>query len=112
MDAAPASTPTEQNHHLATDDCAFVKEPARYRRLFGPLIYLANTRPEISYSVHIISHFMQKPREKHMEAVFRVVRFLKGTAGQGILLKSDNDLQLSIYCNADWAACPLTRRSL
>lgn len=47
-----------------------------------------------------------------MEAAYRVVRFLKGTAGQGIFLKSDSDLQLSIYCDADWAAYPLKRRFL
>lgn len=47
-----------------------------------------------------------------MDAALRVVRFLKGTVGHGILLKSETDLQLSIYCDADWAACPLTRRSL
>lgn len=112
LDSAPAATPMEQNHHLATDNSSFLVEPARYRRLVGRLIYLANTRPDLSYSVHILSQFMQKPRERHMDAALRVVRFLKGTAGQGILLKSGHDLQLSIYCDADWASCPMTRRSL
>ncbi|GJV97436.1 retrovirus-related pol polyprotein from transposon TNT 1-94 [Tanacetum coccineum] len=55
---------------------------------------------------------MQQPRVAHWEAALRVVRYLKGCPGQGILLRSDNDLQLYGWCDSDWAACPLTRRSL
>lgn len=47
-----------------------------------------------------------------MEAALRVVRFLKGTAGQGILLSSNSNLDLSVYCDADSGTCPLSRRSL
>ena len=55
---------------------------------------------------------MQNPQVEHWEAALRVVRFLKGSPGQGILLKSMCDLQLRGWCDADWAGCPLTRRSL
>ena len=55
---------------------------------------------------------MQKPREEHMEAVRRVARYLKGTAGQGILLRQDCNLQLIGFCDADWGVCPLSRKSL
>lgn len=41
-----------------------------------------------------------------------MVRFLKGSQGQGVLLRSDSNLQLSVYCDADWTSCPLTRRSI
>ncbi|RVW97533.1 Retrovirus-related Pol polyprotein from transposon RE2 [Vitis vinifera] len=54
--------------------------------LVGRLIYLAVTRPDLAYSVHILSQFMQEPRIEHWEATLRVVRYLK--------------------------ACPVTRRSL
>lgn len=55
---------------------------------------------------------MKAPKEDHWLAALRVVRFLKGTSGQGILLQSDPDLTLSVYCDADWSSCPLTRRLL
>ncbi|KAL6321960.1 hypothetical protein AAG906_035874 [Vitis piasezkii] len=83
-----------------------------YRRLVGRLIYLAVTRPDLAYSVHILSQFMQEPRIEHWEAALRVVRYLKGTPGQGILLRADSDLSLQGWCDSDWAACPVTRRSL
>ena len=50
---------------------------------------------------------MQHPREDHGEAALRVVRYLKGNPGQGILLSSKCDLQLYGWCDADWAGCPI-----
>jgi len=47
-----------------------------------------------------------------MTVAQRVIQYLKGTAGQGILLQSDNDLQLIGYCDSDWGACSVSRQSL
>ncbi|CAF2265902.1 unnamed protein product [Brassica napus] len=55
---------------------------------------------------------MQAPRQAHREAAVRVVRYLKGCPGQGILLSSTSDLRVTAYCDSDWNACPRTRRSL
>lgn len=43
---------------------------------------------------------MKAPTEAHWEAALRVVRYLKGTPEQGILLKSDPDLSLTVFCDA------------
>lgn len=112
LGSKPIATPMEMHHKLALDSSPFLQEPEKYRRLVGRLIYLSITRPDISYSVHILSQFMQKPREMQWAAVLRVVKYLKGTDGQGILLGSHTDMILSVYCDADWSACPTTRRSL
>lgn len=110
----PAATPLEQGHQLANPklDSPVLANPRQYRRLVGRLIYLCHTRPELSYAVHILTQFMQVPKEAHWDAALRVVRYLKGSIGQGILLKSDPDLSLTIYCDADWSSCPASRRSL
>ena len=110
--AKPASSPIEQNHRLAHATGDFLVDPEPYRRLLGRLIYLVVTRPDLAYAVHIISQFMHQPRQEHWEAALRIVRYLKGTSGKGILLSSDSDLSLQGWCDSDWAACPLTRRSL
>lgn len=112
LGSRPAHTPLEQNHHLALDDGPLLSNPTSYRRLVGRLLYLLHTRPELSYSVHVLSQFMQTPREAHWHAALRIVRFLKGSPGQGILLKADPDLSLTVYCDSDWNTCPKTRRSL
>lgn len=108
----PVSTPMEQNHQLAKDEGDFFHDPERYRRLVGKLVYLTHTRPELAYAVHMLAQFMQNPRTKHWDAVIRVVRYLKGCPGQGIFLSAESDLQIKAYCDSDWNACPLTRRSI
>jgi len=112
LGAPPVGVPLEQNHQLGLSTSKELSDPAPYRRLVGRLIYLCFTRPELSYSVHVLSQFMQHPREDHWEAALRVVRYLKGNPSQGILLSSKCDLQLHGWCDADWAGCPLTRWSL
>lgn len=112
LGSRPVSTPLEQNHQLAKSKAPSLADPTKYLRLMGRLIYLLNTRPELCYSVHLLSQFMQAPTEEHWSAALRVMRYLKGSPGQGILLSSNSDLALNVYCDADWSGCPLFRRSL
>ncbi|GAA0186207.1 transmembrane signal receptor [Lithospermum erythrorhizon] len=112
LGAKPSGFPIEQNHRLALADGAPLPDPERYRRLVGRLIYLAFTRPDLAYTVYILAQFMQQPRQEHWEAALRVVRYIKGCPGQGILLRSDCDFVLSGWCESDWASCPLMHRSL
>ncbi|KAK3000579.1 hypothetical protein RJ639_021789 [Escallonia herrerae] len=107
----PASFPMEQQHKLSNESGEICKNPEEYRRLVGRLLYLNITRPDISYAVHIRSQFMHDPRQPHLDAAYRVLHYLKGSPGQGILLRSNNTLYLQAFCDADWAGCPMTRKS-
>lgn len=108
----PAGSPIDQKHSLARANGPFLEDPETYRRLIGRLVYLGNTRPDLTYSIHILSQFMREPRADHWLAALKVVRYLKGTLGQGILLKADSPMHFTGWCDSDHAACPLTRRSL
>ncbi|KAL6311250.1 hypothetical protein AAG906_035711 [Vitis piasezkii] len=90
LGAKPARTPLEQNHKLALAANSDLRDPRQYIRLVGRLIYLTITRPELSYCVHMLAQFMQQPKDEHWEAALRVVRYLKGNPGQGILLPRSN----------------------
>ena len=57
----PCGSPIEQNHHLALASGSLLTDVAAYRRLVGRLIYLAVTCPDLAYSVHVLSKFMQDP---------------------------------------------------
>ncbi|XP_020870708.1 uncharacterized protein LOC110225397 [Arabidopsis lyrata subsp. lyrata] len=112
MGVKPITFPLEQNHKLSlAKDDAF-HDPSRYRRLVGRLIYLGNTRPEMSYAIHILSQFMNNPQQAHWNAALRVVRYLKNSPGQGILLRANTSLTLNAWCDSDHGACPITSRSL
>lgn len=55
-----------------------------FRSLAGGLIYLTHTRPDLAYSVSLISRFMQAPSKLHLGAAKRVVKYVAGTIGYGI----------------------------
>lgn len=110
LGAKPALFPLEQNHNLALSTSPDIAEPKKYRRLVGRLIYLAVTRPDLAFSVHVLAQFMQQPKDDHWQAALRVVRYLKTDPGQGILLRSHGDFQITGWCDSDWASCPLTNR--
>jgi hypothetical protein len=99
----PASTPIDTKHKLNTEDGEPLEDIPQFQRLVGKLIYLTVTRPDISFSVSQISRFMHLPRTPHLEAVNRILRYLKGNPGKGIKMKNNNSNELCGYSDADWA---------
>lgn len=55
---------------------------------------------------------MQKPCLSHLSAAQRVLRYLRTVPSQGILLSSHPSFDLMAFCDADWAACHDSRRSV
>ncbi|CAL1359250.1 unnamed protein product [Linum trigynum] len=106
-------TPMEQHLKLSksSGESLSSTESTRYRSIVRSLIYLTSTRPDIAYVVQVVSQFMSSPRTLHMDAVHRILRYLKGTAQVGIYFPSSGDLSLTAYADADYAGCLHTRRS-
>jgi hypothetical protein len=105
-----ASTPIDQNNKVTAESGESV-DKEKYQRLVGRLIYLCHTRPDISHAVSVVSRYMHDPRDGHMEAAQRILRYLKGTPGKGLWFKSNGHLGVDGYCDADWASCLDDRRS-
>ncbi|XP_015068793.1 uncharacterized protein LOC107013387 [Solanum pennellii] len=107
----PASTPLEFNHKLTSivfDKCTrmnaedkVLDDYGKYQRLIGRLLYLTMTRPDIAFVVQVLSQCMHSPKTSHMEATLRVVRYIKGTTGLGLLMPSNNMSELVAYCDSD-----------
>ncbi|KAL2242961.1 UNVERIFIED_CONTAM: Retrovirus-related Pol polyprotein from transposon RE2 [Sesamum indicum] len=95
-----------------SEDGALLPDPDRFRRLVGRLLYLAFTRPDVSYSVQQLSQYLTRPCDKHWKAALHVIRYLKGTPSKGLFLPSHSTFELVAYCDADWASCTDSRRSL
>ncbi|KAL9994189.1 putative RNA-directed DNA polymerase [Helianthus debilis subsp. tardiflorus] len=111
LDCKPADTPMIANQKLYMEDGAKLANKERYQRLVGKLIYLSHTRPDIAYAVGVVSQFMHQPQVSHMEAVWRIVRYLKGTVGHGVLFQPNRHLEVQAYTDADWAGDKKDRRS-
>ncbi|CAN1785707.1 Retrovirus-related Pol polyprotein from transposon TNT 1-94 [Linum perenne] len=112
LDSKPATTPMDYKTHLSATGDEDFPDPEIYRRLVGKLIYLTNTRPDISFAVQQVSQYMAKPTNAHYKAVTRILRYLKGAPSSGIMLSASSTLQLQAYSDSDWAACPDSRRSI
>ena len=103
MGCRVASTPIDQNSKITAESGEPI-DKEKYQRLVGRLIYLCHTRPDISFAVSVVSRYMHDPRDGHLEAAQRILRYLKGTPGKGLWFKSNGHLNVDGYCDADWAS--------
>ena len=110
-DCKPMDTPLEQNVKLQIDVGTEIENVTMYRQMVGSLIYLTITRPDLSYAVGLISQFVQKPRKPHLDAVRRILRYVKSTTDHGLFYAYGKPLDLMGYTDADWAGCTYDRRS-
>jgi hypothetical protein len=54
---------------------------------------------------------MHDPREPHLTASQRILRYFQGTLDHGLLLRRASTSDLVVYDDADWAGCLDTHRS-
>jgi hypothetical protein len=88
----------DRDPHGAPFDGSF-----HYRSVIGKLNFLEkSTRPDLAYSVHQCARFSQDPKQSHGDAVKRIVRYLKGTAMEGLILSPDTNLSLHCYVDSDF----------
>ncbi|GJU72852.1 ribonuclease H-like domain-containing protein [Tanacetum coccineum] len=106
----PCRTPVDTESKLGSDGDP-VSDPTLYRSLAGALQYLTFTRPDLSYAVQQVCLYMHDPRDPHFTALKRILRYVRGTLDYGLQLHVSSTTQLTAYTDADWAGCPVTRRS-
>jgi hypothetical protein len=78
----------------------------------GKLLYLTITRPNISFAVGKLSHFMAKPTRQHWDAALMVLRYIKKALGKGLLFSKGSSVTLVGYFDADYAGCHVNRKSI
>ncbi|RVW89100.1 Retrovirus-related Pol polyprotein from transposon TNT 1-94 [Vitis vinifera] len=107
----PIDTPMDSQKKLGIEKESTPVDRGRYQRLVGRLIYLSHTRPDIGFAVSAVSEFMHSPTEEHMEAVYRILRYLNMTPGKGLFFRKTENRDTEVYSNADWAGNIIDRRS-
>nr|GEY80506.1 retrovirus-related Pol polyprotein from transposon TNT 1-94 [Tanacetum cinerariifolium] len=100
-DCNPVVTPMELGTKLSKFEGGEPVDANNYRSLVGSLRYLTSTRPDLSYSVGVISRFMKNPKYAHWIALKRILRYVKGTESFGLFYSSSKEYTLTAFT---WAS--------
>ncbi|RDY01650.1 Vacuolar protein sorting-associated protein 52 A, partial [Mucuna pruriens] len=101
--------------YASIQGCKGSIDPTHYRKIVGCVRHLCNTRPNLSFSVGLISRFMQEPRQSHLLAAKRILRYVQRTIGFGVLFpKGEAEAQLDLigYSDLDWCGDKSDRKSI
>jgi hypothetical protein len=111
FDAKPVKSPMFTAHTLSLHSGVPFNDPSSYRSLVGALQYLSLTCLDISFAVNKVSQFMHRPTSLHLQAVKRILCYLKFTITYGLLLRRSPFHSLQAYSDVDWAGYPDDRKS-
>ncbi|EOY03970.1 Cysteine-rich RLK (RECEPTOR-like protein kinase) 8, putative [Theobroma cacao] len=98
------------NMQLTKEDGELFEDPEKYRRLVGKLNYLTMTRPNIAYSVSIVSQFMSAPTINHWAALEQILCYLKGAPRCGLFYENHGHTNIECFSDADWAGSKSDKR--
>jgi len=110
-DAKPIKTSMATNGHLDLDEGGNPVDLKLYRSMIGSLLYLTASRPDIMFSVCMCARFQAAPRECHLTAVKRILRYLKFTPNVGLWYPKGAHFDLVGYSDSDYAGCKVDRKS-
>ncbi|GJU98654.1 retrovirus-related pol polyprotein from transposon TNT 1-94 [Tanacetum coccineum] len=107
----PVDTLMVEKSKLDEDTQGKAVDPTHYRGMFGTLMYLTSSRPDLVYVVCMCARYQARPTEKHLHAIKRIFRYLRGTVNRGLWYSKDSAIALTAFADADHAGCQDTRRS-
>ena len=89
--------------HADVDGAVLAESCWAYDVVIGMFMYISgNTRPDIAYAVHQAARFTHGARQSHAAGVKRILRYLKKTKTNGLILKPDENLRVDYYVDADF----------
>ncbi|XP_058784993.1 uncharacterized mitochondrial protein AtMg00810-like [Vicia villosa] len=113
-DSNPTSSPIEPNLKLEKHESNDIFDVTLFKQIVGSLRYVCNKRPDISFSIRLVSRYMSEPKVSHKKVVKRILRYLKESINYGILFPRDSESKEAIvtyYLDDDWSEDKEDRRS-
>jgi len=106
-----ARTPMSTSVKISSDLAGKSVDPSLYRSMIGSLLYLTASRPDIAFSVGVCARFQANPKESHLTAVKRIIKYVNDTLSYGIWYSRETNLVVAGYSDADWAGNAEDRKS-
>lgn len=110
LGSKPSSIPLDTSVKLNKEDGVPLTDSTSYKKLVEKLMYLQITRHGIAYAVNTVCQFSHAPTSVHLSVVHKVLRYLKGTVGQGLFYPADDKFDLKGYTDSDFGSCTDSRR--
>ena len=82
------------------------------RDMIGSLLYLTESIPNIIFRVCLCARFQSNPKESHLSAAKRILRYLLGTKDFGLWYLKNKNFDLVGYLDANFVGCKLDRKSI
>ncbi|GJV41487.1 ribonuclease H-like domain, reverse transcriptase, RNA-dependent DNA polymerase [Tanacetum coccineum] len=102
IDCNKTLIPMDPGTRLTKNTEGTLVNSTKYQSLIGCLRYLLRTRPDLSYSVGLLSRFMQEPKEQHMKAIRQVLRYVKGKKDYGITYKHNGGNKIHGFSDSSY----------
>ncbi|GJU83857.1 retrovirus-related pol polyprotein from transposon TNT 1-94 [Tanacetum coccineum] len=109
--SSSVKTPMVPPNNLGPDLAGKSVNETSYRGMIGSLMYLTATRPDIQFSTVLCARYQSNPKESHLTAVKRILRYLKGTPTLGLYYLKCSGFDLKGYSDSDYAGCNMDRKS-
>ncbi|GJW29785.1 retrovirus-related pol polyprotein from transposon TNT 1-94 [Tanacetum coccineum] len=104
-------TPMVEKSKLDEDKVGKAIDPSDYCGMIDTLLYLTASRPDLQFAICMYARYQGRPTEKHLHAVKRIFRYLRGTINRGLWYPKDSSIALTAFADADNAGCQDTSRS-
>jgi hypothetical protein len=110
-DAKLMSTPMGTSGSLELDENGNMVDQKLYRSIIGSLLYVTASRPDVMFSVCMCARYQSSPRESHLKACKRILRYLKSTQDVGLWYPKESSFELIGYSDSDYGGCKINRKS-
>ncbi|XP_070017729.1 secreted RxLR effector protein 161-like [Nicotiana sylvestris] len=110
-DSKEIDTPIATTTKLDVDEPSSSVNQKLYRKIIGSLLYLTASRPDIVFSVGLCARFQANPKESHVNAVKRILRYVKSTIDLCLWYPKSSNFNLVGYVDTDYAGFLVDRKS-
>jgi len=101
LNCKPMPTPMNVNEKLVVDDGTNMADTKQFRRMVGGLNYLSHTRPNVTFSISVISRFTHSPTVHHLGSAKRIPKYVAGIFDFGVWYMKVSDFRLYRFSDSD-----------
>jgi len=110
--AKPIDTSISSSTRLVMDNESPSVEEKSYKDMIGSLLYLTASRPDIVSSIGLCARFQSKPKEAHLKAIKRILKYLKDAPDLALWYPQGCNFNLIGYVDVDYAGFLVNRKNI